>query len=358
MLPSSPADRLATQILQPLSKYYLRDEAEEIVINQPQEVWLKDRRDGGWHRFEDDILTYDRLMKTCRVLANINGSRFNEENAPVVSCELPGLPYRFQGVMGQNVRYTLGDRRGVGIAIRSLNTPVRDFSAWRPGGTDATLIEQSGLEEQFEAPSDLLDGLRGAIDRGETIIIAGATSTGKTSFTNGVISIIERDARVLTVEDTLELQVPHANRLRLVVPRNVSPGGFGWKQAIDSFMRLTPDWIVCGELSMDNAATIYNLMGKGHPIITTVHASTPKEALQAFVNNMSGAGSNLNDRSTLDNLHAQVGCIVQLDRQGGKRKISEVVFPSAERRRENAIIKAEIRQDLDQRQRRLQTIDS
>jgi type IV secretory pathway ATPase VirB11/archaellum biosynthesis ATPase len=353
----SQADHLALQILKPLAVHYLRPELEEVVINRPGEIWYKHRQGGGWEAVEDANLTYDRIAKICRVLANINGARFNETDLPVVSCELPGQPYRFQALMGQNVRYNLGDRKGVGVAIRSLAAPLRDFDAWRPdhraGGSDAFLIEQARLEEDFAAPDDVVDGLRMAIDRGETILVSGATSTGKTSFTNRVISIIERDARIVTVEDTRELTVPHPNRLHLIVPRNRGSNAFGWNQAIDSLMRLTPDWIVCGELSVANAATIYNLMGKGHPVITTVHAGSAEEAMQAFVNNMSADGSNLDPRSTLDDLHAKIGCIVQLDRHNGRRHISEVAFPAAERRREQAIRRAERRQDLDGRVRRL-----
>ena len=335
---------LATKLLQPLAAYYGREGVEEVVINQPGEVLIKWRR-AGWERIEAPEIDYDYMRKLCRVLSNINGSRFSEDDLPVVSCELPGQPFRFQAIVGPNVRYMLEDNKGCASAIRSLtadsNIDIRRDYGLNP---DAQLPGSGRFLLGFDANDDHIDKIKRVIDSHQTVIVSGGTSTGKTTFINRLIAMIHPDSRVITVEDARELQVTQLNRIHLVVPRNRSANNVSYTTIIDSLMRLTPDWVICGELSVHNALPVYTLMGKGHPIMVTVHATSPEQAVQAFVNNMASSGSTLNGAVAAQELRSMIGCIIQLERREveidgrtqTRRQVVDIVFP-AQRANQEAV---------------------
>jgi type IV secretion system protein VirB11 len=332
MLLNDP-NHVAGRILTKLRVYYGRDNIEEVVINRPGEIWIKQRR-ADWVAVPAPELTYDHLRRVCSTLANINNARFDENDLPVVSCELPGAPFRFQAVMGPNVRYSLDDREGVAMAIRALTADTSiDFGSYGLSkGAHLPGAKKGGVDE-FGMTDDHVQHIMDVINRHESIVVSGATSTGKTTFTNKIIEMLGIDERIITVEDARELTVPNPNRVHLMVPRNRGTNNVTYATIIDSLMRLTPDWIICGELSVDNAQPVYATMGKGHPIITTVHAGSPKEAVSAFANNMSlGSGKNapLSGIELVKSIRSQIGCIIQLERRDGKRQVVDIVFPSQE----------------------------
>lgn len=330
MLTADP-NHIAGRVLKKLSKYYLIEDVEEVIMNRPGFIWTKMRR-GRWNQVEAPELDYQYIYRLCRVLANINSAKFSEDDLPVVSCELPGAPYRFQAVMGPNVRYNLDDRKGVAMAIRALTADTSiDFSSYGLTSTAILPGARAALEE-FDLSGDHIQALAEVIDRHESIIVSGATSTGKTTFTNKLIEMISEEERLITVEDARELTVHQKNRVHFVVPRNRSANSVDYPTIIDALVRLTPDWIICGELSIANAQPIYATMGKGHPVVTTVHAGSPDEAVSAFANNMniSGAESSLTGEALFESIRSQIGAIIQLDRRDGIRKVVEIVFPSRE----------------------------
>lgn len=328
MLTADP-NHIAGRVLTKLHRYYGQDNLEEVVMNRPGYIWVKERR-SDWVEIEAPELTYEYVFRLCKVLANINNAKFSENDLPIVSCELPGAPFRFQAVVGSNVRYNLDDRKGVAMAIRALTADTRiDFSSY--GLTsDAVLPGSAAGLMEFDMQADNIEALQRIVMRHESIIISGATSTGKTTFTNKVIELIPAHERIITVEDARELTVPHENRVHMMVPRTRSANSIGYPAIIDALVRLTPDWIICGELSIANAQPIYATMGKGHPVITTVHAGSPNEAIAAFANNMSiaGADSALSGDSLYRSIASQVGAIIQLERRDGHRRVVDITFPS------------------------------
>lgn len=328
MLTADP-NHIAGRVLRKLAHYYGQDNIEEVVMNRPGFVWTK-MRGGDWVETEAPELTYDYVFRLCKVLANINNARFSENEIPIVACELPGAPFRFQAVVGPNVRYLLDDRKGVAMAIRALTADTGiNFSSYGLTGGEALPGSAAGLME-FDMHSDHIAALSEIVSRHESIIVSGATSTGKTTFTNKVIELISTRERVITVEDARELTVAQKNRVHMMVPRTKSANAIGYPEIIDALVRLTPDWIICGELSIANAQPVYATMGKGHPVITTVHAGSPGEAIAAFANNMSiaGADSALSGDALYESIASQVGAIVQLERRDGKRRVVEIAFPS------------------------------
>jgi type IV secretory pathway ATPase VirB11/archaellum biosynthesis ATPase len=321
---------IAGKVLRKLSVYYLQDNVEEVVLNRPGEIWIKKRRE-DWEVIESPELDYAYLKRVCSVLANINGALFSENDIPVVSCELPGAPFRFQAIIGPNVRYSLEDRKGVALAIRALtaDTSINFSSYGLEKGINLPGAKSGGLG--FGVTDDHIEMINDIISQHQSILISGATSTGKTTFTNKIIELIPSGDRLITVEDARELTVLHKNRVHLMVPRNKSANQVDYVTIINSLMRLTPDWIICGEISIENAQPVYTTMGKGHPVITTVHAGSPNEAVSAFANNMSlssGKGAPLSGNELIKSIKSQIGCIIQLEKRDGQRRVVDIVFPS------------------------------
>lgn len=328
------SNMIALRVLDRLKAYYASQDVEEVVMNRPEQIWVKPKR-RDWTALAAPELTYDYIAhRVCPVLANINGAQFSEGDIPIVACELPGLPYRFQCVVGNNVRYDEGDRRGVALAIRSLLK-----------GTDIT-FENYGLIkgakskntnevfDGFSLESDDMQLILSAIEAGMSILVSGPTSSGKTTFVNQVIAQIDPKLRIISVEDARELRISQPNRVHFVVPRHRGSNHIGYNEIIDALMRLTPDYVICGEVSVSNAAALYSLMGKGHPIMSTVHAASPDEAMQAFANNMMTSGIAQDSRVIIDNLEQQVGCIVQLTK---RRQVARIAFPALDRHRKAAL---------------------
>ncbi|MCY3983270.1 MAG: ATPase, T2SS/T4P/T4SS family [Roseovarius sp.] len=328
MLKSVP-NQIAERVLEKLSRYYLSENMEEIAINRPGTVWIRKRR-RDWKPAEAPELDYAYIHRLCRVLANINNARFSEDDLPIVSCELPGGGHRFQAIVGSNVRHDADDRKGVALAVRALsaNTQIQLSSYGLTSG--AKLQRGSKSIDGIELPVDHVEALKEVVRLRESIIISGATSTGKTTFANKIIELIDLDHRIITVEDAREITVAHQNRVHIVVPRNRSANSVGHPEIVDALVRLTPDWIVIGELSIANSQSIYTIMGKGHPVVATVHAGSPEEAISAFANNMAVARfeAPLSGKALHNSIRSQTGAIVQLDRMGGKRRVVDIIYPS------------------------------
>ena len=122
-----------------------------------------------------------------------------------------------------------------------------------------------------------------AINDGSPILISGATATGKTTFLNNLLKILDPHKRVLTIEDTRELIVPHKNRVHITLSRTEQTNALNYAKVIDLVVRFTPDAIVGGEISTGNAGALWELMGSGHDnCLATIHAESSEAAYQAF----------------------------------------------------------------------------
>ena len=337
------ASYVADLLLKPLAQYYQHDWVEEIEVNRPGEVWIK-RRGYGWYPRHAPELTYEWLtQRVMRTLANISGGRFNEFSAPMVGCELPGLPFRFQGIAGGNVSYEMGDRKGVALAIRSLMSDkaltLESFGLVKGDHAPRRTASMPGLHE---CEADFFDKIAKAVRDHLSIVVSGATGTGKTTFLKNVIRLIDLRQRVITLEDLRELHIPHPNRVHLTLSKNKTNSTLTYQDMVDLLMRMTPDYIPCGEVYVRNAFPVFSLIGKGHPVFTTIHASSPDLACEAFANNMTQAGVEVDRDSVIGTLKKELGCIIQLERDSitSVRRVVAVEFPAEDFRRAAAIAEA------------------
>lgn len=320
-------------IVQKLTQYYTHPDVEEIAINQPGEVWLKRRRpkegEDIWHRVQDIDLTFEYLERVCKVVANSNELLFGPGagHTPVVYASLPG-GHRFSAAMYKNIVYAESTPKG-GVAMCIRQAPRGDNII---SYEDYGLVEGSRVraplkfKENQNTTKDDLEKLKQAIEKGSHLIVSGATSTGKTTLLNRIITELDPKLRIATVEDTRELVVPQKNRFHIVLSRTEQTNNFDDGAAINFLTRATPDIIICGEISTSNAKTIWELTGSGHGnMMTTIHAEDPEAALKAFVQRMQHTDKNLNVEETIKEMRKRF-TVVQIvrDHHTGRRRITHI----------------------------------
>jgi Flp pilus assembly CpaF family ATPase len=292
--------------LEPLDAVLKRRGLVELNANRPGEIWLE-FADGRRVAEKAPALNGDYWRKLCHILANNAGVIFDPETQPFVSTRLPG-GHRFEAMFS-------------GFCETGLSVSIRMF---RHAGV--------GLAE-FGITGEWADKIVGAVNSGHTIFVSGGTSSGKTTLLNVLVEHIPMSKRVLTVEDTRELRVPHRDRNHFVPPRHSAgdaPAAVDYAKIIDHLMRSRPDIVIAGELSIRNTFPSLRLLNTGHKgFMCTVHANSARLALEEAVEfNCNLAGYRIVELARY--MRRTVDLVVQVMRvAGGHRHVVEIWEPAA-----------------------------
>ncbi len=323
----SNTNELLHRALRPIAKYFDREDVEELAANREGEIWLKTSQ--GWIAEPDPEIRYKFTVATCRFIANLTEQKFDKDVLPILAATLPG-GHRFQAVVGPNVRYEIDDTEGMCFCVRLFKKDkkfkLEDYRLEPGQGLKKT--EKQGMVQKRYSDTPYED-LVGAMEHGEAVLISGATATGKTTFLNALVDFIPPDRRIITVEDVREVLLPnHVNRVHLVVSRTDAANKVDYPQILDSVVRLTPDAIICGEISISNSKSIYRLMTTGHSnFMATIHAESPEMALRAFWQNLTQTGENIDPKAAIDIISSSFGRVIQIDRTSGDRIVTGVELP-------------------------------
>jgi type IV secretion system protein VirB11 len=252
----------------------------ELTINRPYEI-LTESLD-GWVRHEIPNLSFDFLGKLINALAVLNGQSSTIKN-PILSVVLP------DGERAQLVSPPACPRNTVSITIRKPS-PTRfsideyfnsgrlsdfeDVSYYKDVSIDMLQAFEKDLL-QTKNNKDMKSFLQAAIDHQLNIVLVGATGSGKTTATKALVDLVPKDTRIVTIEDTPELDLPnHPNHVHLYFGKDISA-----KQVVSSCMRMKPDRIFLTELRGDETWDYISLLNTGHPgSVTTVHANDCRSA--------------------------------------------------------------------------------
>ncbi len=312
--------------LRPLSYWYNQDNVEEVAVDSPGGIWLRlrGRHAHPWHYYEDPKLTREFLNNIMYIIANSYDYAFDPgQGTPTVYATLPG-GHRFTGIAGRNVMYDNNDLTGgIAMAIRvykeDVSISMSDF-----GLNEGARLRPLNRLKQVEDPDDPFERLMLSIKRGDHVLISGATATGKTTFLNNLIKVLDPHKRILTIEDTRELIVPHKNRVHIVLPRTELTNNFDYKKVIDLAVRFTPDAIIGGEISTSNAGALWELMGSGHDnCFATIHAESPDAAYKAFIGRILHSYPTTDREKTYREMKEKLR-VVQINRDGNIRAVTEV----------------------------------
>lgn len=311
-------------LLKPLEEFYSPSFVEEIAINHAGEVWL--RLNGSrvpWVAYSADKLSKQYLVDLIHTVANVYEKPFDPiHGIPVVYATLPGN-HRFSAIAGPNVQYDENDVTG-GVALNI-----------RGGGVRETNFKNYHLEQgkqllkvkprETNRPDDPYERLMSAINDGSPILISGATSTGKTTFLNHMLTLIDQNSRVITVEDAREIHVPQKNRVHFLLSRTEQSNDFNYARLLDLVVRMTPDVIIGGEISTDNASVLWEMLGTGHDhFYTTIHAESAEAAYAAFADRILHTQPAYDRTDLIAEMKKKIR-VVQLSRDGALRAVTEVV---------------------------------
>ena len=168
-----------------------------------------------------------------------------------------------------------------------------------------------------------------AIVRGRlNVLISGGTGSGKTTMLNVLSSFIPHNERIVTIEDSAELQLqqPHVVRLETRPPNIEGRGEVSQRELVRNSLRMRPDRIVIGEVRGAEALDMLTAMNTGHDgSLTTIHANTARDALGRIENMVSMTGATFPIKAMRQQIASAIDVVIQLERQeDGKRRLISV----------------------------------
>ncbi|HEX2560190.1 P-type DNA transfer ATPase VirB11 [Phenylobacterium sp.] len=313
--------------LAPLARFLERAEVTDIFINAPGEVWVETVL-GGIERHAAPELDETTLWRLARQIASLSHQGVSREH-PLLSASLPD---------GERVQVIAppATRRHIALAVRKhvvADLTLEDylqadaFAGVRTDGGSEQAAVDDALRRLLSA-GDVAGFLRGAVRARKNIVLSGGTSTGKTTFLNALLKEIPRDERLIVIEDAAEVQLDHPNALGLIAVR----GETGESQVdaddlVRASLRMRPDRIILGELRGREASSFLRAVNTGHPgSITTLHADSPRGAVDQIALLVLQGGLNLGRTEIGDYVRSVVDVFVQLSRRDGRRVVSEILF--------------------------------
>jgi type IV secretion system protein VirB11 len=307
----------------------LDGQVTEVVVNQPGEAWTEGRE--GWIRHDMPELTFDHLRMLAKLIATSTQQTISE-NAPVVSAALPSGE-RVQAIIPPAVRSGT-----VSLTIRKPSQLRLTLDDYERNGAFAEVAVTADAHGAVEKELlDLLgahrirDFLELAVRSKQNIVISGATGSGKTTIMKTLVDLIPAGERLITIEDTPELEIYNQpNHVRLFYSKD----GQGVSKAtpkllLESCLRMKPDRILLAELRSDEAFYFMRNVNSGHPgSITSVHATSPRlaiEQLMLLVKESAG-GAQLSREDIKQLLFMLVDIVVQFSVVDGRRRVTGIYY--------------------------------
>jgi pilus assembly protein CpaF len=277
--------------LLPIWNYVTDESVSEIMINGPTEIYTESK---GRLVKTNAVFTTDQLNAAVLNIAQYVGRRVSEEE-PYLDARLPD---------GSRVAVLLPpcSRKGVSIAIRKF-------------AKEQLTIQK--LKEFGSFSDEMVIFLEAAVILKKNIIISGGTSSGKTSLLNVLSSLIPQDERIITIEDSAELQLIQDH----VLPMETKPadkkgrGQVTIRDLVKASLRMRPDRIVVGEIRGGEALDLLQAMNTGHSgSMATLHASSPLQALSRLETLALFSGLDIPMTALREQVSSAVDLVVQASR--------------------------------------------
>ena len=278
----------------------LRDpEVDEVMVNGHAEVWVERR---GRLELTDAKFASAEVLRDCidRLLA-MTGRRV-DDLSPLADARLPD-----------------GSRVNVALPPLAVNGPTVTIRKFREGGMNLAELAAEGT-----LPESLARLLAAAVADGATIVVSGATGSGKTTTLGALAREIPESQRVVTIEDSAELVLEHPHVVRLE-SRPAGPSGTGQvtiRELVRNSLRMRPDRIVVGEVRGAEVLDMLDAMSTGHSgSLSTVHAGSPQGALDRLAGLAQLASPGVPHSAVIARLCEAIDLIVQQQRLADGRRI-------------------------------------
>lgn len=308
-LSSLERDRLVNDVqhelfgLGPLEPLLADTTISDILVNSHSRIYIERR--GKLEvtnvTFKDD----EHLMRVIERIVSSVGRRI-DESSPMVDARLSD-----------------GSRVNAIIPPLALDGPV--LSIRRFG---AEPLRMNSLIENKALTRDIADMLQMCVSARLNVLISGGTGAGKTTLLNALSAYIPEDERIVTIEDSAELQLqqPHVVRLE-TRPQNIEGRGeVTQRDLVRNALRMRPDRIVIGEVRGGEAIDMLQAMNTGHDgSLTTIHANTPRDALSRLETMIQMTGMRLSDRAMRQQVAAAIDLVIQVARlSDGTRRLTSI----------------------------------
>ena len=289
--------------LGPLEPLLADPTISDILVNRHNTIYIERRGkiEATNVTFKDD----EHLMRVIERIVSSVGRRI-DESSPMVDARLQD-----------------GSRVNAIIPPLSIDGPV--LSIRRFG---AEPLRMAALIENQALTKDIADMLQMCVNARLNCLISGGTGAGKTTLLNALSAYIPEDERIVTIEDSAELQLqqPHTVRLETRPPNIEGRGEVTQRDLVKNALRMRPDRIVIGEVRGGEAIDMLQAMNTGHDgSLTTVHANTPRDALARLETMIQMTGMRLSDRAMRQQVAAAINLVVQVARlSDGSRRITSI----------------------------------
>jgi pilus assembly protein CpaF len=289
--------------LGPLEQLLSDPSISDILVNGPDQVYME--RHGKLELSDIRFDNEQHLMTIIDRIVSRVGRRI-DESSPMVDARLQD---------GSRVNAIIPP-----LAIDGPQLSIRRFA------TECLTVER--LIELHELTNDISTVLK-AIVRGRlNVLISGGTGSGKTTLLNVLSSFIPADERIITIEDSAELQLQQSHKVRLETrPSNIEgKGEVTQRDLVRNSLRMRPDRIIIGEVRGAEALDMLQAMNTGHDgSLTTIHANSPRDALTRIESMVAMSGVELPTRQVRGQIASALDIIIQLERQeDGVRRMTSV----------------------------------
>jgi len=308
-LSTSDRERLVEEVrhelfgLGPLEPLLADQTISDILVNSPHNIYIERR--GKLERTDVAFKDDEHLMRVIERIVSSVGRRI-DESSPMVDARLQD-----------------GSRVNAIIPPLALDGPVLSI---RRFGTEP--LRMNKLIEIGALTTDIAEMFEMCVKARLNVLISGGTGAGKTTLLNALSAYIPEDERIVTIEDSAELQLqqPHVVRLE-TRPANIEGRGeVSQRDLVKNALRMRPDRIVIGEVRGGEAIDMLQAMNTGHDgSLTTVHANTPRDAIARLETMIQMTGMRLSDRAMRQQIASALDLVIQAARlSDGTRRITAI----------------------------------
>ncbi|MBP6379680.1 MAG: CpaF family protein [Sphingorhabdus sp.] len=279
----------------------------DILVNGPEVVFVE--RKGVLERVETRFKDDKHLLRIIQKIVSAVGRRV-DESSPFVDARLPD---------GSRVNAIVPP-----LAVDGSLLSIRKFAK--------IPINMEKLSELGSVPTPIAEVLKGVVRARRNVLISGGTGSGKTTLLNAMSAFIDERERIVTIEDSAELQLQqsHVARLETRPPNIEGKGEVTQRDLVKNALRMRPDRIIVGEVRAGEAFDMLQAMNTGHDgSMTTVHANTPRDALSRIEQMIGMSGIDISPRSARAQIASALNVVIQIGRlSDGRRRLlslSEIV---------------------------------
>jgi pilus assembly protein CpaF len=289
--------------LGPLETLLKDDSVNDILVNGPRRIFVE--RAGKLELTDITFKDEKHLLRIIDKIVSAVGRRVDESN-PYVDARLADGS-RFNAMVPP-------------VAVDGSLVSIRKFKKEKLAIDD--LVRFGAFSEEMAAY------LQAAVATRLNIIVSGGTGSGKTTTLNALSSFIDNAERILTIEDTAELQLQqvHVGRMESRPPNVEGKGAVTQRDCLRNALRMRPDRIIVGETRGEEVIDMLQAMNTGHDgSMTTIHANSARDGVSRLENMIAMAGIEMPIKAVRSQIASAVNLIVQVNRlQDGSRRMTSI----------------------------------